>query len=428
MERGIDYFMKRKKIGLSILLFSIIVLTGVSIVPTNANASSTTTPAITDINDASTSDAASGVIDGSPAAWAELPESTVAILKSPNDYTTYDDHGKEASTVPGYGSQIVTRVAVNLDTNNTECFFLQLKSKPGEWIKLDSTVTVYIGPDMNDLLTTKGGDTPTNFVVNFVDQNNKTIQKQLVLPISSVKDDVTSYMNPELAKVMTNLRDALTQVTYDIDGYTLRATDSVTTDGDYTATFHYVKKSTPVTPSGNANPVTDMSSSSSESSSDVNQPTPRPASVKSVAVYATEAIGLYKTPNFTKNSRQYLYTKQSRTERPKFVVIGYARSKNGTLRYKVRDVRNPQREGYITANSRYVTNTYYQTKPKAIRVLSRQGINAYGQVSLSGKSLKHYAQGASLKVKAIKSYHLTSRFVLSDGHYISANKVLVIKK
>lgn len=312
-----------------------------------------------------------------------------------------------------------------LTPENATNFFIRVGND--RYIKFDSTVILHISDDSNDTLTTNGGLTPTNFIVKFVDQNNKDIQKSIVLPISSVKSDQTSYLNPTIAATMTAMHNDLTQVTYNIDGYTPRATNPVTSDGDYITTFHYVKKDAPVIPGSNTTSTVDSSSTNSESTSS-EQPTPQPAPVKETTVYATKAIGLYKTPTFTKTNRQHFYTKQSRTNRPQFVVTGYARSKNGLLRYRVHDIHHTQWQGYITANSAYVTNTYYQTNPKTIEVLSRHGINAYNQANLKGKAVKHYARGTSLKIKAVKSYHLTNRFMLSNGHYISANKTLVIKK
>lgn len=429
-----------KKLSLSALLFSATLLTAGVAVQTNATASSTDTP--TTSATTSTSDATHGIIDGAHTVWADLPAGSVALLASPADgIPTYDDHGVQNGTIPGNTGQIITRIAINLEPGNTRNLFLQLQNDTSKWIKLDwLVISLEIGDSSGDSLDSTGSGTPTNFTVNFVDQNGKAVQDPLVIPISSYVPDannnIINHVNDSIKTAMTSIRDDLPQMTYNIDGYTPRATDPVTTDGDYTTTFHYVSKETPVdpgTPGGNTSNNTDnntnsSSSSSSSASSSADQSNNQPAPVKNEAVYATKAIGLYKTPTFTKANRQHFYSKQSRTNRPQFTVTGYARSKNGILRYRVRDVHNAKLTGYITANSAYVTNTYYQSNPKTIKVLSRHGINSYGQVSLKGKALKHYARGTSLKVKAVKSYHLTNRFVLPNGHYISANKTLVIKK
>ncbi|MFD1454961.1 DUF5776 domain-containing protein [Levilactobacillus lanxiensis] len=137
-------------------------------------------------------------------------------------------------------------------------------------------------------------------------------------------------------------------------------------------------------------------------------------------------IGLYSQPTFTKQSRTRWFTKQIRPNRPTFTVIGYARSKAGNLRYKVRTADGTT--GYITTQSAYVTNTYYQHKPATVKVISAKGLNAYGNVVLNGKKLRHYARGSVVTVKAIKTHGLTTRLVLTNGRYITGNKTFVIAK
>ena len=152
--------------------------------------------------------------------------------------------------------------------------------------------------------------------------------------------------------------------------------------------------------------------------------------IKSVS--AIKKIGLYKTPNFSKKTRITWYAKQPRTKQPQFVVLGTARSKSGKLRYKVRDVNHGSKTyglvGYITANKKYVRNTYYQTlttakhqKTKTITILNPKGVNAYKTAARKGK-VGHYRQGQQLKVKRIVHYHLTTRIQLANGRYITANR------
>jgi hypothetical protein len=113
-------------------------------------------------------------------------------------------------------------------------------------------------------------------------------------------------------------------------------------------------------------------------------------------------------------------------------VTGYAHSKNGLLRYQVRDVtrtaKTDGQRGYITAKDAYVTPTYYQKQPTTVRVISPRGINAYRHVDLSGRATQHYRRGSVLKIKGIERHHLTTRLILANGHYITGNKTLVIKK
>ncbi|MCT4488173.1 DUF5776 domain-containing protein [Levilactobacillus parabrevis] len=146
-------------------------------------------------------------------------------------------------------------------------------------------------------------------------------------------------------------------------------------------------------------------------------------------VYATKKIGLYRTKNFSDGSRQMYYTKKSRTQRPMFVVTGYATSKAGNKRYKVRDVNHHSKTagktGYITAKKNYVSSVYYAKKQTQIRVINAKGINGYSKAALTGKAV-HYRKGQVLKVKKIVKYRQTTRFVLTNGKYVTANKKLVI--
>jgi len=146
-------------------------------------------------------------------------------------------------------------------------------------------------------------------------------------------------------------------------------------------------------------------------------------------VYATKKIGLYRTKNFSDNSRQMYYTKKSRTQRPMFVVTGYVTPKAGNKRYKVRDVNHHSKTagktGYITAKKTYVSSVYYAKKQAKIKVINAKGINGYQKVALTGKSV-HYRKGQVLKVKKIVKYRQTTRFVLTNGKYVTANKKLVI--
>lgn len=150
---------------------------------------------------------------------------------------------------------------------------------------------------------------------------------------------------------------------------------------------------------------------------------------KGTVVYATKAIYLYQHPTFTIKGRQVKYVKQPRINRPMFVVTGYAQSKAGRQRYLVKDVNHHSKTagktGYVTANKHYTTPVYYQAKHAKITVINPQGVNAYRNRSLSGKGI-HYRQGAVLKVVGLKSYHLTTRFKLSNGRYITANRKLVM--
>ena len=181
-----------------------------------------------------------------------------------------------------------------------------------------------------------------------------------------------------------------------------------------------VNSATSSTDSGNFS-----DSSSANGAGDTATSSVTKVSVSKASVYAIRKIGLYKKVNFTKNNCIRWYQKQPRTKRPKFTVIGYARTKAGTLRYKVKTTSG--QTGYITANTDYVGNTYYQTTPKKITVINAKGINAYRKVNLTSK-VRHYRKGTVLKVKAVKQHSITTRLILTNGTYITANKTMVLKK
>lgn len=207
-------------------------------------------------------------------------------------------------------------------------------------------------------------------------------------------------------------------------------------------TVHVVPKTAPVVPSGpsdNSVPAKQESSTTPTVPTPSKQPTvteqpsvPNYAAVKGAAVYATKGIYLYKTANFKNSQRIAKYPKVKRVNRPMFVVVDYARSTNGALRYKVRDVNHGSKTagkvGYITANQKYVVPVYYKTMPKSrqITVINLKGVNAYKRVNLTGK-VGNYKKGTHVTVKKIVKHRLTTRYQLSNGTYITGNKKLVMQ-
>lgn len=197
----------------------------------------------------------------------------------------------------------------------------------------------------------------------------------------------------------------------------------------------------PVTPNSNSSSTQSTTTTQSNNSQTANSSTtttaqpalPNYAVKKGAAVYATKRINLYKSTTFTKKNRIAKYPKAKRTNRPLFVVKDYKRGTNGKLRYKVQQY-NPytrkyvkNRVGYITASNKYVTPAYYSTLPKGkvITAINKKGVTAYKSPSLKGK-IKTYKKGTHFRVKAIKKYKLTSRYQLTNGHYVTSNKKFVI--
>ena len=159
---------------------------------------------------------------------------------------------------------------------------------------------------------------------------------------------------------------------------------------------------------------------------------PNYAAVKGSAVYATKRVYMYRSANFKKSQRIATYPKAKRVNRPMFVVLDYAKSNGGALRYKVRDVNHHSKTngkiGYITANPKYVVNVYYKTMPNngKITVINKKGIHAYKNVNLTGR-VKTFKKGTRVAVKSFAKHNLTTRYQLSNGTYITANKKLVIQ-
>lgn len=174
------------------------------------------------------------------------------------------------------------------------------------------------------------------------------------------------------------------------------------------------------------------SSSMTDNHSSSEEPTAKPQKVnpQSFVIYAIKSVYLHKSADFSRHNQIVFYGKQKRVNRPMFIVTNYVRDHNGRLRYEVKDVNSGRKSygkrGYLTASDHYVQPLYYQGGVSKVRVINRKGINEYRQIKLGGK-VKHDKVGKILRVKKIVSYKLTTRFVLTNGHFVSANKRLVLK-
>ncbi|ORN09663.1 bacterial Ig-like domain-containing protein [Lentilactobacillus parabuchneri] len=204
-----------------------------------------------------------------------------------------------------------------------------------------------------------------------------------------------------------------------------------------TISVYVQAKNTPINPipvpqpNNNGGSTSNNGGSSSSNNTNGNN-LPTYVASKGSVVYAGKKIYMYKNGTFKKSERIAKYPKQKRVDRPMFVVTGYAHSSDGILRYKVRDVNHGSKTagktGYITANRKYVTKVYYQSIPwdKTITVISPNGVHSYKHKNLTERA-KTYKKGTHLRVKAIVKHNLTTRYKLTNGHYITANKKLVIQ-
>lgn len=195
--------------------------------------------------------------------------------------------------------------------------------------------------------------------------------------------------------------------------------------------YKYEKSVTPPNPNPKPEPKPTPTPTPNPTPQPNPTPTPKPnepIAAKNEAVYALKKVYLYQKPTFKKSQRKAGYISKPRVYRPMFVVTGYARSTNGVLRYKLRDVnhltKNRRKTGYITARWAYIRPVYYQNKHKTLTVINPRGVNEYRAADLSGK-VRNFKQGQVLHVKKFVHHNLTTRYVLTNGHYITGNRKLV---
>ncbi|MFT8915331.1 MucBP domain-containing protein [Lentilactobacillus hilgardii] len=275
--------------------------------------------------------------------------------------------------------------------------------------------------------------------VNFVDEKGNVLQ---AADEKSGKSG-EAYPAPKIPSTITK-----NGITYELMGEKDQKTLPKTfSDNDQTFTYVYKVKSTgggsgggsggsgggltttPATPLIPAKPA--MPSTPITPATPITPDVPNAGLVakKGEAVYAVNKIYLYRKPTFNKTQRLTVYTKKPRINRPMFVVTDYAKSANGKLRYYVKDVNHKSKTvgktGYMTTNAKYVIPVYYQGKHATITVINPRGVNAYRNKNLT-KKVKNYKQGTVLKVRQLKKHNLTTRFVLSNGRHVTANRKLVI--
>ena len=222
-----------------------------------------------------------------------------------------------------------------------------------------------------------------------------------------------------------------------IPGYTFQKYDpaQIGTISDKEQTFKlvYTKNASPVIPTPPTTPTTPETPEQPTNPSKPTPPTenqqPDYATTTGEVVYSLKKIYLYKNPTFKKSERITSYAKKPRVFRPMFVVTDYQRSSQGRLRYKVRDVNHESKTagktGYITTKSTYVSPVYYESKPKFVTVISPNGVNEYNEKNLTEK-VTTFKQGTVLKVASITTHNLTTRYMLGNGNFITANRKLVM--
>lgn len=277
---------------------------------------------------------------------------------------------------------------------------------------------------------------PVPITIKYVDENGNVIlpDKQITGEFGSAYDaSTTQYKVPTI-----NYNGSI----YNLDNTKLPPMNVLKGNigaTKQTITFVYQKAPTPtpnpinpVNPVVPTPPVTPVIPTNPEKPTTPGGTETNYAAVKGEAVYAVKKIYMYKSPNFNKSNRKVRYNKSQRTKRPMFVVTGFARSNNGALRYRVRDVnhqtKNDGKKGYITASTKYVVPVYYQSVPKSrvIKVINSKGIHAYKNRNLTAR-VRSYKKNTRLHVKKIVKHNLTTRYQLTNGRYITGNKLFVIQ-
>lgn len=267
-----------------------------------------------------------------------------------------------------------------------------------------------------------------SLLVNYVDENGKKIaDSQTIrgafgseqnLPIRSISGYTFDTSNPRTFKLGTLGPDGKTVTQLNL---TYHKNQPSSSSSDTTPSI-------PAQPGSSSSSSIGSGSSSVQSNPPAKLPLPNYAAKKNAAVYAINPVYLYKHADFKKTQRLAGYVKKPRVYRPMFVVTGYARSSTGKLRYEVRDVnhlsKTAGKRGYITANWQYVRPVYYAKKHSIVTVINPRGVREYRNARLTGKS-KLYKQGSVLRVKRIITHNLTTRFVLTNGRYITSNRKLV---
>lgn len=421
--KGMDVHMSRKYFN-TVLLLSTALLTGLALsypLTSHADTSTQTSSAVATTASASSTTTSNGNtygVDDDNIVWITYP-STHVLTTYTGTGTYYNADGSDTNKTVSGTSGALGEVRINLNQRTAYIWDSMLDATSNTSDRKYRKITsVSSFTPFSSVYTIKP------LTINFVDTDGQSIDHSMTFDFPDNSD---------------KLENALLDATPTVDGYTFSSAAVTTGSDDNPAVTYTFTKNTSDSGSGNESSGSESSSSatsstdsdnlsdssSADSTSDSTTSTATKVSVSKILVYATRKIGLYKTVNFTKNNRIRWYQKQPRTKRPTFTVIGYARTKAGTLRYKVKTTSG--QTGYITANTNYVGNTYYQTNPKKITVINTKGINAYRKVNLTGK-VRHYRKGTVLKIKTIKHHGITTRLILTNGTYITANKTLVLKK
>ncbi|WP_056980349.1 DUF5776 domain-containing protein [Lentilactobacillus parafarraginis] len=160
-----------------------------------------------------------------------------------------------------------------------------------------------------------------------------------------------------------------------------------------------------------------ISSSSSISSVPVDKSN-RPMAKNRMApfkVFAREHFYEYRKPTFKVTNRAKKVSKHTI-----LIVVSVTKSANGFRRYQLSNGR------FITTNSKFVKRLYFATKVSKLKVINHSGIFSYHSLKfLRQNRMKFYKYGSVLHIRKVVRYGLTTRLKLSNGSYITGNRLFI---
>ncbi|MGO1969204.1 MAG: hypothetical protein ACTIIZ_01040 [Levilactobacillus brevis] len=244
----------------TVLLLSTTLLTGLALsrpLIGHADASTQTSNAVattTSSNSSSsttTSDGTTYGVDNGDIAWVKYP-SSLSIVTSfdPGTYDYYDADGSKIATKTSTFSGILRELRINLAQK--EAYFME--SAANVYFKVSDTSNFKALYSISTLYATK------KLTINFVDDNNKSIDTSMSL---NVPDDNDGVQTTNYAQT---IETALLEATPTITDYTFdKAAMPTDTESNPTITYHFSADST--TSSSSSSESSSSESSSSESSS-----------------------------------------------------------------------------------------------------------------------------------------------------------------
>lgn len=130
-------------------------------------------------------------------------------------------------------------------------------------------------------------------------------------------------------------------------------------------------------------------------------------------VYVTRAFKTYQ--DIEKLTVKQNYSTHSRATAPTFSVLGVVANSHQQLFYRTS-------AGYLPVEVAH--NLYYQTMPQQSKVITQRGLYEYKRSTLK-RRIKLVRPKTTLKVKKIVFQGHVTRYQLTNGHYITANRQFI---